>query len=189
MNRWLQASMGVLLWLTASAAAQAQETTAQPVAAGGGVDGVRFRGGAAFTGGVELVPDANFTAVMFGVDGRLGVQINHLVGAYLATHLSFGSGEVGFGSGLTGTFAFLAMADFTFNDLFFAGAGFGYTIFNNPGGVSLGFRAGVYPVKSVSSHKARRRGLMLSLESRIVFLGDPYGAGFQVMGAIGYEAF
>jgi hypothetical protein len=150
-------------------------------------DGPRFRGGIAFTGGREFVSNADFSATMFGVDGRLGVQLSDLFGLYVEPHLSFGS--AGGIEGSTGTFAAVAMADFTFLDALFVGAGFGYGVFNNPSGPALGLRAGGYPVKRVSTDKPRRVGLVLSLESRFVFLGDPFGTGIQIMGAIGYEAF
>jgi hypothetical protein len=165
------------------------EAPATTAASEGRVDGPRFRGGIAFTGGAEFVPDSDFTATMFGLDGRLGAQINHLVGVYADLHMSFGSGDAGFGSGVTGTFAGFAMADFTFLDAVFAGAGFGYAVFNNPSGPALALRVGGYPVKSAPKDRARRKGLMLSLETRFVFLGAPYDTGYQVMGAIGYEAF
>jgi hypothetical protein len=152
-------------------------------------DGLRFRGGVAFTLGGEFVSNADFSALMFGVDGRLGVQINNLVGVYVQPHLSFGHGDVsGFG-GTTSTFAALAMVDFTLFDALFFGAGVGYGIFNNPKGAAIGLRVGGYPVKSVSDDRPRRKGLMLSLDTRIVFLDGGYGTGAQVMGAIGYEAF
>lgn len=161
----------------------------EPANAGKDVDGIRFRGGVAFTGGVELVPAADFTAFMAGVDGRLGVQINDMIGVYAAGHLSFGSGETGFGSGLTGTFGAFLMADVTFFDALFAGGGFGYTVFNNPSGPALALRVGGYPVKSAPTGQARRKGLMVSLETRIVFLGGPLDTGYMIMGAVGYEAF
>jgi hypothetical protein len=153
----------------------------------GRVDGPRFRGGVAFTGGAEFVSNADFSATMFGIDGRLGVQVNHLLGLYVAPHLSFGS--AGGVEGSTGTFATILMADLTFLDALFVGAGFGYGIMNNPSGPALGFRVGGYPVKSAPDHRARRRGLVVSLEARTYFLGDPFGTGVQIMGAIGYEAF
>lgn len=153
------------------------------------VDGPRFRGGIAATAGAEFVPDADFTGLMMGADGRLGVQINDLVGIYAAAHLSFGTAEWAGANGTTGTFAALLMADFTFIDTIFVGAGVGYAVFNNPSGVAIGLRAGAYPARRVSSMRARRIGLMIGLESRIVLLGDPYSTGFMVMGAIGYEAF
>jgi hypothetical protein len=153
-------------------------------------DGLRFRGGVAFTLGGEFVSSVDFSALMFGIDGRLGVQINNLVGVYVEPHLSFGSagGVSGLGA-TTSTFAALAMVDFTLFDALFFGAGVGYGIFNSPKGAAIGLRVGGYPVKSVSDDKPRRKGLMLSLDTRIVFLDGGYGTGAQVMGAIGYEAF
>ncbi len=151
------------------------------------VDGPRFRGGVALTVGEEFVPDVDFSALMVGVDGRLGIQINDFVGLYAEPHLSFGS--AGGIEGSTGTFAAIAMVDFTLFDALFVGAGAGYGVFNNPSGPAVALRLGGYPAKGVSDGKPRRRGLMLGLETRMVFLNHGYGTGFQLMGAIGYEAY
>ncbi|MFW6088056.1 MAG: hypothetical protein ACODAG_12675, partial [Myxococcota bacterium] len=168
---------------------QQQAAQGQPTGPDGRVDGARFRGGVALTGGGEFVSSADFSAKMFGVDGRLGVQLNHLLGLYAALHLSFGSGSERGASVSTGTFATFAMADFTFLDALFAGAGIGYGVMNNPSGPALAFRVGGYPLKSAPDDRARRRGLMVSFEARTYFLGDPYGTGLQFMAAVGYEAF
>jgi hypothetical protein len=155
------------------------------------VDGPRFRGGVAFTAGVQGLPQHDYTATMFGVDARFGVQINNLIGIYAMPHLSFGSSGSLFSS--TGTFNAIVMADVTLFDALVAGAGLGYGVFNNPSGPMVAFRVGGYPLKSVSEDRPRRKGLMISLETRLTFIGDhngfPYGTGYQVMGAVGYEAF
>lgn len=91
--------------------------------------------------------------------------------------------------GITGTFAALLMADVTIADMFVIGAGAGYGVFNNPRGPAIGFRAGVYPVHGVGADGIRRKGLVISFESRLAFLGDPNGTGVMLMGSIGYEAF
>ena len=151
------------------------------------LDGVRFRGAVAFTIGAELVPSVDLSFLMYGVDARLGVQINDLLGIYTALHLSFGK-ETG-GGGLTGTFAALLMADVTIADMLVLGAGAGYGVFNNPSGPAIGFRAGVYPLQGLGADGIRRKGLVISVESRLAFLGDPNGTGVMIMGSIGYEAF
>ncbi len=169
---------------------QPQPGYVPPLVAGTRVDMPRFRSGFAATVGAEFVSNVDFTAIMYGIDGRLGVQINDLVGVYVEPHLSFGTatGVTGIW-GFTGTFAAIAMVDFTLSDTFFFGAGFGYGVFNNPSGPALGFRVGAYPVHANDTIGPRRRGLMLSLESRTVFLGDPYSPGVQILGAIGYERY
>jgi hypothetical protein len=153
------------------------------------VDGVRFRGGVAFAVGGERVSNADFRATLFGFDGRLGVQINDLVGLYVQPHLSFGPATERGLSGFTGTFAMMAMVDFTFLDSLFVGGGFGYGVMNNPSGAALGFRVGGYPLKSIDQFKARRRGLMLAFDLRPYFLGGFYGTGVQYMFSVGYEAY
>jgi hypothetical protein len=156
-----------------------------------GLDGARFRAGVAFTVGLQGLPQHDYSVAMFGVDGRFGVQINNMIGIYALPHLSFGSSGSVFSS--TGTFNALVMADFTFLDALFAGAGIGYGIFNNPGGPMVAFRLGGYPLKSVSEDRPRRKGLMVALETRLTFIGVDngfdYGTGYQVLGAVGYEAF
>lgn len=161
--------------------------TTEPVPAGPPMYGPRFRSAVAFTIGAELVPSVDLTFLMYGLDARLGVQINDLVGVYSAIHLSFGK-ETG-GGGITGTFAALLMADITIADMFVIGAGAGYGVFNNPSGPAIGFRAGVYPVHGRAVDSVRRRGLVISVESRVAFLGDPNGTGLMIMGSVGYEAF
>lgn len=146
------------------------------------VDHARFRGGIALTGG-GWVPERD-GAITFGIDGRLGVQINDLVGLYAQPHLSFGRFS---DSGFTGTALGLLMADFTIADLLVLGGGFGAGILHAATGPVIGLRAGVYPVRARSTERARRVGLLLSVESRIVFIqGDKIGI---IMAAIGYEAF
>jgi len=153
------------------------------------VDGPRFRGGVAFTVGGEFFSNYDYSAMLFGIDGRFGVQLNDLIGFYIEPHLSFG-GRRGSGySGTTGTFATTAMVDFTFADTFFVGAGVGYIVFNNPSGPALAFRVGAYPAKSFAEVGPRRRGLVVSLETRVGFLGSVDGTGVQIMGAVGYETF
>jgi hypothetical protein len=169
------------------AGAQPAEAGAMPLAEP--PDGVRFRGGGAFTlGGQFVTNNLGYKGLMFGVDGRLGVQLNNLVGIYVEPHLSFGRAHIDTGASQTiGIFNAIAMVDFTLFDALFVGAGIGYGIVQSAGGAALGFRVGGYPVKSVSEDHPRRKGLMVSFDMRTVFLGG--ATGIQTMAAVGYEAF
>jgi hypothetical protein len=168
-----------------AAAPAAAPAPAAPADASGGEDkdGVRFRGGVSGGVGGEIVTGG--TAIMGGVDGRLGVQINDLIGVYAQPHLSFGS--FGGALGFTGTFTTTAVADFTFIDQLFVGGGAGFGLFNNPTGPVVHLRAGGYPLMGHGENGVRRKGLMVSFDMRLGFItGDTV---IYPMGSIGYEAF
>ena len=148
-------------------------------------DGVRFRGGIALMGGGEFV--SGFTAGLVGIDGRLGVQINKLVGVYIQPHVAFGAGTIGSISGATGTAAATAIVDFTFINRIFVGAGGGFGVVNNPYGPVAQIRFGGYPVIRVAENRPRRKGLMVGLDTRAYF--TQLGPVVQVMAGVGYEAF
>jgi hypothetical protein len=57
-------------------------------------DGARFRGGVSAEGGALIVPDT-VTVGLAGVNGQLGVQINHLVGLYAQPELDVVFGDLG----------------------------------------------------------------------------------------------
>jgi hypothetical protein len=169
-----------------------QEATAEasPPAA---VDGGRFRFGINGTVGLESVSasGASVSGAMFGLDLRFGWQFSHLLAIYAQPHLSFGSLSANEGttsvSGFTGTIVTTVMGELTFADRFFAGAGVGYGLFNNPSGFALDLKAGGYPVVGRGENGIRRTGLMVGLDFRTVFLDG--ATGLLVMGCIGYESF
>lgn len=148
-------------------------------------DGVRFRGGISLGGGGEFV--SGFTAGLGALDGRLGVQINKLVGVYVQPHVSFGSGTVGSVSGPTGSAAAAVMADFTFINRIFVGAGAGYGVVNAPHGAVVALRFGGYPVLKTYEDRPRRKGLMVGADLRTFF--TQVGPVVQVIASVGYEAF
>lgn len=153
-------------------------------------DGVRFRGGISGGGGAEVVLDCCI-AGMGGVDGRLGVQVMDLLGIYAQLHGSFGSfGEVAGNAlfGLTGTVAATVLADFTFIDQIFVGAGAGYGVLNNPHGPVVHIRAGGYPYMDFGEDGIRRKGLMIGVDMR-VFITTGDLVAIYPMAQIGYEAF
>ena len=162
-------------------------------APGGEKDGLRLRGGvSAVAGGMFL---NNYSGFMAGVDGRLGLQINNLIGVYAVPHLTFGPVKVDVGpasaSTVIGLFSATAVADVTLIDHIFVGAGGGFGVVNNPTGPVAHFRAGAYPLMGHGANGIRRKGLVLSLDTRLYFLSQA-GVSTTVMelsGGIGYEAF
>lgn len=162
----------------------------QPVAPEpGSVDGVRFRGAIAASGGVEFA--SGFEVGMGGIEGRLGVQINHLIGVYVQPSLSFGGGVISNIPVITGTAGVSALIDFTFFDRLFVGIGGGVGILNNPVGPELHIRVGGYPVMGFGADGYSREGLVVSLDSRIFFLSGGGGDLIvgQILGCIGYEVY
>src|SRR5438876_89502 len=104
-------------------------------------DGTRFRGGVSAVAGGFVGDYSGFQA---GVDGRMGVQINNLIGVYANPMLTFGPLKVSdYGlSTVVGVFALTGMVDFTLFDKLSFGAGGGYGVVNNPSGPMLQFRVG-----------------------------------------------
>lgn len=159
------------------------------------VDGGRFRFGINAAAGNESVSassgGASASGTMYGLDLRLGWQINNLLAIYAQPHMSFGSLTAKGGnvtvSGATGTIVSTVMAEATFADRFFVGAGLGYGILNNPSGLALGVRAGGYPLMSHADDGPRRRGLMLGVDVKTVFVDG--ATGVLALGCIGYEKF
>jgi len=154
---------------------------------GGG--GARFRGGIDLTGGGVFL--GNTSVGVVGLDGRLGVQVNNLLGLYIQPHLVFGGGTYLGTSGFDGVFAVDGLADFTFDRLFFgAGAGLAYTGVNNfYASPEAHLRVGFYPL--VGHTRRGRRGLMIGADLRIIYWTIP-GDGTPLLEptiAIGYEAF
>jgi hypothetical protein len=156
------------------------------------VDGLRFRFGVAagfgfFTAAAE-VGTAEVSCKYYGGDLRLGAQINDLIGVYVQPTLGYYTADVPYVFAVGGLVGISAVADVTLIDRFFVGAGIGYTIYNNPGGVTPILRVGGYPLMSRSDQKARRKGLMLGADLRFTSLE---GLKTIVMPTfnVGYEAF
>ncbi len=148
-------------------------------------DGVRFRGGISLGGGGEFV--SGFAIGLGAIDGRLGVQINKLVGVYVQPHVSLGGGSIGSIPVTTGSAAATVMVDFTFIDRIFVGAGGGFGIVNNPYGAVAQLRFGGYPVLRVAENRPRRKGLMVGADTRFYF--TQVGPVLELIASVGYEAF
>jgi len=155
-------------------------------------DGLRFRFGV--SGGLGFFSAANenssdsVSCTYYGADVRLGAQINNLIGVYAQPTLGYYSVNGSGGLGAGGLVGMSVIADATFIDRFFVGAGLGYTVYNNPAGITPILRVGGYPLMSRSDEKARRKGLMVGMDLRITSLE---GLKTIVMPSfnVGYEAF
>jgi hypothetical protein len=185
----LQASLARAEDAPAAEAAAAAPAAAPPVATAVAQSGLRFRGGISLAGGMEKV--SVVSGEMYGLDGRLGVQVNDLLGIYVQPHLSFGSlggqaGGIGV-TGATGTFSIAAMGEATFIDRLFAGAGLGYGVLNNPSGPMFQARAGGYLLETRGQDGIRRKGLMAGVDLRTIFING--ATGVLVLASIGYEKF
>ncbi len=179
-----------------------------PSAAEEDKDGARFRGAvsAAFGGLLGAEGPLEYTGILGGVNGHLGIQINDLIGVYAIPHLAFGSITASVSAGNTSVeategwlaVAGTAMVDFTFIDQVFVGAGGGATAHaptcTNCDGLSGGvlqFRFGGYPLMDFGDDGIRRQGLMVGGDLRVNFLSSN-GQSItliQPMATIGYEAY
>jgi hypothetical protein len=156
------------------------------------MDGFRLRHGVAFSAGDEIGsgPSSGLSGALYGVDWRIGGQINNDYAVYLDTHLSFGTAHIGATSGYTGNFAVAAMFERTIMNQFFVAAGGGYGVLNNPSGPLGQLRAGWYPLISASDTHARRKGLVVGVDARFYFADAmTIGTVTQLSASIGYEAF
>jgi hypothetical protein len=218
MTHLVVAGLVVAVGLTTSAFAQAQEAgpdaTGEPAAASAEAapspapaptvavadgnassavaDDVRFRfgvaGGVGFFTAATETGTAKVSCTYYGVDLRFGAQINDMFGVYAQPTLGYYSVNGAGGLAAGGLLGMAVIADATFADRFFAGAGVGYTVYNNPAGLTPILRVGGYPLMSRSDTKARRKGLMLGADLRFTSLE---GLKMIVMPTfnVGYEAF
>lgn len=177
--------------VAAEVEAQPPAPPAAPVVATppAGVDGVRFRGAIAASGGAEFA--SGFEVGMGGLEGRVGVQINNLIGVYVQPSLAFGGGVISNSAVVTGTAGISALIDFTIENHFFVGIGGGVGILNNPIGPEIHLRIGAYPVVVVGQDGYSRQGLVVGVDARMFFLSGAGGDLLvgQVLGSIGYEVF
>jgi len=160
-----------------------EASTELPGEANGPVNTPRFRFGISGGGGFLTGPVSGGYG---GVDLRLGVQVNDLLGIYVQPQLGYyGADGYSIGGGLAG---FSGVAEVTLIDRIFVGAGGGLAVLNNPSGPEAHFRVGGYPVMKRSAKGVTRKGLSLAIDLRLFFV-----SGFDVFVSptfnIGYEAF
>lgn len=155
-------------------------------------DGVRFRGGISGGGGAMIFATSSsfggtYNLGIGGVDGRIGVQINDLIGVYAQPQVGIYGGGLGVG-GLAGG---ALVVDFTFFDQLFVGVGGGGAILNNPAAGEVIVRVGGYPAFGLGENGIRRKGLMIGIDLRIFIA--PTGADTLIAPSptlnIGYEAY
>ena len=130
-----------------------------------------------------------FSGQLYGVDWRIGMQLNKAIGVYLHSHLSLGSIKTNAASGYTGNFATAITAEYTLPMRVFLAAGGGYGVLNNPSGPLVGFRVGYYPFETTSSEKSRR--LNIALDTRLYFVsaGAESITMKHIAVSIGYDRF
>jgi len=171
-------------------AAEGADAGRETSAAGG--DGVRFRFGVSggpglFTAKTEVGSQkASFT--YGGIDLRFGAQINDLLGVYGQPTLGYYSSGDADVLAIGGLLGLAVLADVTLVDRVFVGAGVGYTVYNNPAGVSPILRVGAYPLMGESAKTVRRRGLMVGVDLRVTKVEAIKTIVMPTLN-VGYEAF
>jgi hypothetical protein len=166
----------------APAAALPAPDPVAPTSSGG------LRNGFSLSAGQEF-GDSNGTSIsgqLFGVDWRIGAQINKSLGVYLHSHLSLGTVS-GAESGLTGNFATAVIGEYMLPMRLFFGGGAGYGVLNNPSGPLVQARVGYYPFEKSGDGKSRR--LNVALDARFYFVGAPYSTFSHFALSIGYDRF
>ena len=147
-----------------------------------------LRNGFSLSAGQEFGGDRDISGTMFGVDWRIGYRISEPVSIYLHSHLSFGSAKEGNGaSGVTGTFAAAAIAEYLLPMGVFVGGGGGWGVLNNPNGPLAEARVGYYPMKADGPGKSRR--LNIALDARFFFADEGYGRVNHIALSVGYDRF
>lgn len=131
-----------------------------------------------------------FSGQLYGVDWRIGVQLNKALGIYLHSHLSLGSITQNSNvKGYTGNFATALTGEYILPMGVFVGAGVGYGVLNNPSGPLVGVRVGYYPFATDTPMKSRH--LNVALDTRLYFVSA--GAESITMKhiaiSIGYDRF
>lgn len=188
----------VLLCLASTTAiAQAQDAdpamspapTSAPAPAPAPAAGPTLRNGFSLSVGEEFGsgPSEGLSGQLYGVDWRIGAQVNQAIGVYLHSHLSLGTAHIGAASGLTGNFATALVGEYTLPMRVFVGAGAGYGVLNNPSGPLAEARVGYYPFAKTSEGKARR--LNVAFDARWYFAGDNVGTVTHLALSLGYDRF
>ena len=182
-----KAALTLLMSMLVTASTAMAQDTQSPNLMNSTASSGRLRFGIDGVAGLESVSSggASVSGPMFGVEGRIGWQLNDLFAVYAEPHLTFGSIGADGISGSTSTFVGTLMGEATFQDQFFAGAGVGYGILNNPSGFAVEVRGGWYALRSKGDDGVRRKGLFVGANFRSVFVSG--GTGILVLGSVGYE--
>jgi hypothetical protein len=190
---WWGFVAGVVAILGTTSIASAQRVVV--VGEGAGYDGPRLRAGISGGAGGLFLNGAGVGLV--GLDGRIGVQLNNLIGIYAQPYVVGGGGPfVDNGTGRIVSFGADAVIDFTLGNRLFLGIGGG------AGGTAIAtnstaaeeqllFRVGFYPIVFRRFRHPGRSGLMLGLDVRPFFTSyqDNHTTLLQVTGNVGWELF
>lgn len=155
--------------------------------------GMGLRNGFSLSLGQEFATAPGGVSVsgqLYGLDWRIGPRFNDAISAYLHSHLSLGTANVGGTSGTTGNFAAALVGEYMLPMRLFFGGGAGYGVLNNPSGPLVEARAGYYPFEHSGSDKARR--LNVAFDARWYFISDGGGNGVTVTHlalSLGYDRF
>lgn len=155
--------------------------------------GTRLRNGFSLSVGQEFgTSNVNneFSGQLYGLDWRIGAQINDALAVYLHSHLSLGSiSQNGGASGYTGNFATALTGEYTLPMRLFLAGGAGYGVLNNPSGPLVQFRVGYYPFEKEGAGKARR--LNVALDTRLYFVsaGNESITMKHIALSLGYDRF
>jgi hypothetical protein len=172
-----------------SSTAFAQDVTAPaPTPTPAPTTGMTLRNGFSLSVGEEFatIQMQSLSGQLYGLDWRIGAQVNPQLAVYLDTHLSFGTAAIGTASGVTSNFATAVIGEYTLPMRVFVGGGGGYGVLNNPNGPLAQARAGWYPFEAKGEGKSRR--LNVALDSRFYFV-DQIGTVTQLSLTLGYDRF
>ena len=169
-------------------AAPTTETAVAPAPTPPPATGPTLRNGFSLSVGEEFatIQNMSLSGQLYGVDWRIGAQINKALAVYLDTHMSFGTAAIGTASGVTGNFATAVVGEYMLPMRAFVGGGGGYGVLNNPNGPLMQIRAGWYPFEAKGEGKSRR--LNVALDSRFYFVSD-IGTVTQMSLTLGYDRF
>ena len=180
-----------LVSLSSVALADESTTAVAPEPTPAPTSGMTLRNGFSLSVGEEFatIQNMSLSGQLYGVDWRIGAQINPKLAAYVDTHLSFGTAAIGTASGVTGNFATAVIGEYTLPMRIFAGGGAGYGVLNNPHGPLVQVRAGWYPFEAKGMDKMRR--LNVALDSRFYFVSDAASSVTvtQLSLTLGYDRF
>ena len=169
--------------------AVAPVTAAAPAPTPPASGGWTLRNGFSLSVGQEFGsgPSDGLSGQLYGLDWRIGGQINPALAVYVHSHLSLGTAHIGQAMGYTGNFATAVVGEYTLPQRIFFGAGAGYGVLNNPDGPLAEARVGYYPFPSHAAGKSRR--LDIALDARWYFAGPAIGTVSHIALSLGYDRF
>jgi hypothetical protein len=111
-----------------------------------------------------------FSGQLYGIDWRIGAQINKAIGVYLDTHMSLGAIQINNVDDYTGNIAAAVIGEYQLPMRLFFGAGAGFGVLNNPSGPLVQGRIGYYLFEKTSMGKSRR--LNIAFDTRLYFVSE-----------------